>query len=295
MLDSHVRGAHVYRSESGARTVRTWCEDEISRWTGLVPLPAVTSELGTTRAFRASAGAAGAGTPVVLLNGTNFNTASSVEPLRVLARDRPVISVDVPGQPGLSCGVRPRSPRTAAYGAWLDEVLPQLTDEPVIVLGHSLGAAIALAATPSELTRALMLVSPAGLTAAGLTPEVMRAVLPWMIGPRDSKSTRLLNSMSGPEHVSTGVHPLAPWMTLVARHCRTSLAPGPLTMECLRPWSDVPRIVATGSDDTFFSPARLHGPARRLLDTDVHVLEGAGHLALHECPERVAALLREFD
>ncbi|WP_017600436.1 alpha/beta fold hydrolase [Nocardiopsis lucentensis] len=292
MLDSHVRGAHVYRSESGARTVRDWCEEEIARWPGLVSLPTVSSELGSTRAFRASGGT---GTPVVVLNGTNFNTASSVEPLRVLSRDRTVISVDVPGQPGLSCGVRPKAPRTAAYGAWLDEILPQLTEEPVIVLGHSLGAAIALAAKPSPLTRALMLVCPAGLTAAGLTPEVMRAVLPWMIGPRDSKSTRLLNAMSGPEYVSAGIHPLAPWMTLVGRHCRTSLAPGPLTMECLRPWSDTPRTVATGSDDTFFSPARLHGPARRLLDTDVRVLEGAGHIALHEQPERVAELLREFD
>ncbi|MFV2195171.1 alpha/beta fold hydrolase [Nocardiopsis sp. LOL_012] len=291
MLDSHVRGAHVYRTESGAQSVRSWCEAQIARSPGPVSLPEIPTGLGGTRAFRAEGGT---GTPVVLLNGTNFNTATAVGPIRTLSRDRTVISVDVPGQPGLSCGVRPRAPRSAAYGAWLDEVLPAVTDTPVIVVGHSLGAAIALSATPSPLVRALVLVSPAGLTAAGMAPEVMRAVLPWMIGPRDSKSTRLLNVMSGPGAVG-GTHPLAPWMTLVGKHCRTALAPGPLTMECLRPWSDTPVLVATGSDDTFFSPARLHGPARRLLDTDVHVLEGAGHLSLFERPERVAELLRDLD
>jgi pimeloyl-ACP methyl ester carboxylesterase len=158
MLDSHVRGAYVYRSEPGAQAVRLWCERQVDGWEDLVALPEVDSSLGTTRAFRAPGGS---GTPVALLNGPNFKTAPSVDVLRRLAEDRPVISVDVPGQPGLSSGVRPRAPRDAAYGAWLDEVLPHVTDDPVIVLGHSLGAAIALASRPSPLVKALVLLDPA--------------------------------------------------------------------------------------------------------------------------------------
>ncbi|CAL9472017.1 hypothetical protein SUDANB121_02871 [Nocardiopsis dassonvillei] len=296
MPDPHLHGTHVYRSDTGAREVRNWCEERIASWPALTPLPPLRTALGTTRAFTAPGGDA---PPVIFLSGTNFNSATSVDLARSLARDRTVTLVDLPGQPGLSEGLRPRSGRAAAYGAWLDEVLPLLTGRPATVLAHSLGAAVALAAKPSELVRAVVMVGPAGLSAASVNSDLMRVTLPWMIGPRDDKSTRLLDYMSGPAHTSKArglpVHPLAPWMTLVGRYCRTSLAPGPLPMECLRPWEDTPVVVATGSDDAFYSPARLHGPARRLLGAEVAVLEGAGHLAPYEQPERVAELVRSLD
>jgi len=292
MPESSPHGPHIYRSAAGAREIRAWCERRIAGWPALTPLPELATALGPTRAFRAQGGAA---TPVLVLSGTNFNSATSVDTAKVIARDRPVTLVDLPGQPGLSVGVRPRSDRASAYGAWFDEVLPLLTSQPVTLLTHSLGSAVALAAKPSPLVHAVVMVGPAGLTAAAKTSELMRATLPWMIGPRDDKSTRLLNFMSGPSYAVTGTHPFAPWMTLVGRHCRTSLAPGPLPLECLRPWENTPVVVATGSDDAFYSPARLHGPSRRFLDADVVVMEGAGHLAMNEQPERVAELLRSVD
>ncbi|MFD6950299.1 alpha/beta hydrolase [Nocardiopsis sp. TSRI0078] len=292
MPDSNPQGVRVYRSRTGAGEIRAWCERRLDDWPELTALPEADTALGATRAFRAPGGDA---TPVLVLSGTNFNSATSVDTARVIARDREVVLVDLPGQPGLSAGVRPRSDRASAYGSWFDEVLPQLTERPVTVLAHSLGAAVALAAKPSPLVRALVLVGPAGLTTAAKSPELMRVALPWMIGPREDKSTRLLNFMSGPGYVTAGTHPYAGWMTLVGRHCRTSLAPGPLPLEYLRPWEDTPVIVATGSHDVFYSPARLHGPARRFLDADVAVMEGAGHLALIEQPERVAELLRSVD
>lgn len=292
MPDSRPQGARIYRSETGTREVRAWCEQRIADWPDLTELPGIDTALGATRAFRAPGGDA---VPVVVLSGTNFNSATAVDTARGIARDREVILVDLPGQPGLSAGVRPRSDRTAVYGSWFNEVLPQLTDRPVTVLAHSLGAAVALSGKPSPMIHALVLVSPAGLTTAAKSPELMRATLPWMIGPRDDRSTRLLNFMSGPDGVADGTHPYAPWMTLVGRHCRTSLAPGPLPLECLRPWADTPVVVATGSHDVFYSPERLHGPARRFLGTDVLVMEGAGHLALDEQPKRIAELLRSVD
>ncbi|MFJ9555244.1 alpha/beta fold hydrolase [Nocardiopsis sp. NPDC101807] len=288
-----LRAARVYRSENAERSVHAWCHKALSQWPELGPLPPVETRLGSTQAFRAEGGA---GTPVLVLSGTNFNAATTVPAARALAADRPVLLVDVPGQPGLSCSQRVGGTRIETYGAWLDELLPRITDGPVLVLGHSRGAAIALASTPSPLVAGMLLLNPAGLTAAGVSSESMRATLPWMIHPNEQTSGRLVEFLSGPSADECAERRAeAEWLTMVARYCRTGTTPNPLHGEQFRAWADTPVAVATGSHDPFFSPARLHGPARRFLNTGVHTIEGAGHLSLYEQPERVCELLRGLD
>ena len=291
MSENAPHGTRVYRSEVDERAVRSWCESRIAEFPDLIPLPEIPTSLGPTRAFRWPGGS---GSPLVVLSGTNFNSALSASPCSDLSADREVILVDLPGQPGLSCGVRPREHGSAAYGAWFDEVLPRLVDRPAIVLGHSRGTAVALAAKPCPLIKGLVLVSPAGLSHPAMSAELMRITLPWMIGPNDSRSTRLLNHMSGPDDRRPD-HPFAPWMTLVGRHCRTSLAPGPLPVASLLAWQKQNVTVATGSEDVFFPPSRIWAPARKILGTRTQELAGVGHMALYECPERIRELVNRAD
>ncbi|GHC71908.1 hypothetical protein GCM10007079_04730 [Nocardiopsis terrae] len=291
MPETALHGARVYRSESAERIVRGWCRDRLDEYPDLSSVAEISTSLGPTRAFRMSGGS---GAPVVVLSGTNFNSALSASPASDMTEDRDVVLVDLPGQPGLSCGLRPKGSRAQAYGAWLDEVLPELVDRPAIVLGHSLGGAVALASQPCDLVKGLVLVNPAGLTGVATSPELMRVTLPWMINPREDKSTRLLNFMSGPAFRHP-VHPFAAWMTMVGRHCRTSLAPGPLVLETLLRWQGGNVLAATGSDDVFFPPSRLKAPVRRFLGSELRVLEGAGHLSLYESAEKVRALVTEAD
>lgn len=272
--------------------MHAWCHKALSRWPELVPLPPVQTRLGNTQAFRAEGGP---GTPVLVLPGTNLSAATTVPAARELAADRPVLLVDLPGHPGLSCNRRVGGARTETYGAWLEELLPQITDRPVLVLGHSRGAAVALASTPSPLIAGMLLLNPAGLTAAGVSSESMRAMLPWTVLPNEHTSGKLLEFLSGSSTACDRYRAEIEWLTLVARHCRTGSVPGPLPAEHFGDWADTPVVVATGARDPLFSSARLHGPTHRFLDTDVHTIEGAGHLSLHEQPTGVRELLRGFD
>ncbi|WP_188196830.1 alpha/beta fold hydrolase [Nonomuraea sp. SYSU D8015] len=126
---------------------------------------------------------AGQGPAVVLLAGTNFCPATLLQVADALTPTRQVIMVDLPGQPGLSSSQRLRRERVMAYGRWVGEVMEQLVSGPAVLVGHSLGAAVALSTTPGPHLAGLLLVSPAGLSRARLTPALLRATLPWLAAP----------------------------------------------------------------------------------------------------------------
>ncbi|MGI5290955.1 alpha/beta hydrolase [Nonomuraea polychroma] len=180
----------------------------------------------------------------------------------------------------------------AAYGRWAGEIVGQVSADPVMVVGHSLGAAVALAAKPGPQISGLVLVSPAGLSRACLTPALFGVTLPWLAALTAGRSQALLRYMSGQTRGMAGAdHMLAEWMTLVARHSRTSLAPLPLPEPIVRRWAGTSVVVATRAEDRFYPPARIDRPARTLLDADVVTVPGPGHLGPHEGPALLPALL----
>ncbi|MFC8372085.1 alpha/beta fold hydrolase [Streptomyces sp. CB02400] len=228
---------------------------------------------------------------VVVVPGTNFNAATSLPLITALAARWPTYAVDVPGQPGLSAPERPGPNRPTLYGRWLEDVLDAVGTGPTVVVGHSLGGAIALACEAPRLSGRL-LVSPAGLARLKVTGRVLAATVPWLICPTNTRSATLLRQMHGPGHGPSAGH--VEWMTLVARSCHSSLAPFPLPKGTLARSRRVANLVVAGEQDVFLPPSRLTSPASRHLGVAVITVPGAGHLVVEEEPAAMVALTAAF-
>ena len=249
--------------------------------------PAATA-LGTGEVAAASAGA---GRPrVVLVPGTGFNAAVALPWLRALSARWATTVVDLPGQPGLSAPDRPRRDRLAWYGRVLDETLTAMGSGPVVVVGNSLGAAVALAAGSPRIT-ARALISPAGIIRLSVPPALALASAAWLLRPTAEHTRGMLRHFVAPgtEPPDTEVE----WMTLMAACCRSTLAPPPLPAALLTRRAEQPCVVAVGEHDRFLPPRRLAPAVRRTMGLDLRVVRGAGHLTTPDRLGEVVALVAE--
>jgi pimeloyl-ACP methyl ester carboxylesterase len=225
---------------------------------------------------------------VVLVPGTNTNGAVYRHIARALAARWPTMVLDVPGQPGLSADVRPRRSRAAWYGQWLTEALEQTVPGQALVVGHSLGGAGVLAFGSPRIAGRLLL-SSAGLARLLVPPAVLAATVPWLTRPTVPRAARVLRHMVAPGRRVPDE--LAEWTALVARCCRSSLAPPPLPSALPADRRPVPCLVATGRHDALLPPRRVGPAALRYLGITLHILDSSEHRLLDEAPDEIVALV----
>ncbi len=274
----------VYKNSSGQRAVRQWCSEALAR--ADFPLTSATLDTSVGRVELTSAGA---GLPrVIMVPGTGFSAAVALPWLQALSVRWATTVVDLPGQPGLSDPRRPRRGRLAWYGRVLDEVLGAIDADGVVLLGNSLGAAVALAANSPRIT-ARALVSPAGAIRLRLDPELALAAGLWLLRPTAESTRRMLRLFVAPGEDPPEAE--VEWMTLVARCCRTTLAPPPLPAELLARRAERPCAVGVGEHDRFLPPSRLVPAVRRIMDVDVRVFSGMGHLTAPADLDHVVSLV----
>ncbi|MGZ5405849.1 MAG: alpha/beta fold hydrolase [Nocardioides sp.] len=279
--------ASPYRSPAGADQVHSWCSTGLARWRVRHATHQVDTRCGHTHVV-----SVGTGDGIcVYLPGTNFNAASSTVMLSALASRCRVYAADLPGQPGLSTAKRP-DPELPGYAAWLTDLIAWVKRrherERIVLAGHSRGAAVALSATPDSVD-GLVLLAPAGLTEVRPSIEMLRSTLPWLVRRNSAGARRLLEYMSGPAHAPA--NDVVEWMTLVARACRTTGAPGPLPEDNLVRWKGRDVRVAIGEHDVFFPVSKLREACRTKLGLEPLVIPGAGHLLLDEEPVLVSDLI----
>jgi pimeloyl-ACP methyl ester carboxylesterase len=278
----------VYQNPRGQREVQRWCTEVLSRADFPITGKTVDTSAGRVKLTSAGAGAA----RVVLIPGTSFTAAVALPWLRALSARWPTTVVDLPGQPGLSDPRRPRRNRSAWYGQVVDEVLTAMDAEDVVLVGNSLGAAVVLAAgSPRIAARAL--ISPAGIVRLSVDPRLALASTLWLLRPTTANTRAMLRLFVGPgeEPPATEVE----WMTMVARCCRTTLAPPPLPKELLARRAGQPCVVGVGEHDRFLPPRRLSPAVHRTLGGDVRVFPGMGHLTTPAHLDEVVDLVAQLN
>jgi pimeloyl-ACP methyl ester carboxylesterase len=278
----------AYRSFEAQELVVAECHERLRRWRTPHELRLIETQLGPTTVLVAGGptGVNGRSRPVLVLPGANLAAVALLRLATTIARTRQVLVADLPGNAGLSYPRRPS--HFGAYGAWLDEVLTTLDRRPTVV-GHALGAAVALLATPDHVAD-LVLVNPAGIVKAMRSTAIASATAQWRLRPSSHSARALAQRLAAP--VSGLQDDTVRWLELVATHARPVATPAPVGDVALARWggraTDV-RILA-GAHDPLFSTERLAAVASRhgLATT---IVQGAGHLIPDERPEAVAAAL----
>jgi pimeloyl-ACP methyl ester carboxylesterase len=274
-------GNALYRSETAEAEVRAWCRARLERWDRPLDQRTVTTGAGDTHLVSTGTG----DRTLVLVPGTNLCGATSTTLVDRLTDRARVVAIDLPGQPGLSAAARPRD-RMRVYGSMLDEVVAGLEADRVTLVGHSMGAAVVLAATPSPRIAAIALVDPAGFTKPAVGMSLMGAFVAWTLRPRPSTSARLIERMQADGRRAGDE--LTEWFSLVGHACRSSGAPGPSEADVVGRWRDTPRAVIVGEQDVFFPPERLRPVVEERLGVTPVVVAGAGHLLPVEDPSAAA-------
>jgi pimeloyl-ACP methyl ester carboxylesterase len=251
--------------------------------------------------------------PVILIHGATGNLNDMTFDLAPrLAEDHRVIAFD---RPGLGYTERPDAlgwrPQTQA--AILREAAGRLGVSRPVVLGHSWGAAAALAwALQAPDLRGLVLVSgatrPWGGGPGPLTPIItsrpvaaVTASIAWTMAMRDggrSAARRIFEPQDPPEGYLDHLQ-----AELIARPASfrantediERLAPELADMAPGYPALPMPAEILHGLADDITSP-RIHSVelAGRMRDARLHLFEGVGHMLHHARAEETAAAVRRL-
>lgn len=236
----------------------------------------------------------GTGKPLVLLHGFTADSQSWAPFEKALGPARPLIRIDLPGH-----GKSPK--RQVRSFQDLSRMVVEAFDEAtrdvaeVHLVGHSLGAALALALADIRGRRvaSLTLISP-----AGLGPEIDAAALNGIVRASrvESLAPWLRRLTATPEGISDDYARAAMRgrEDAALRACQADMAqalfPDGVQAFDLRPALqrlDLPTQILWGRRDQILPPAHAIAAEGAFA---LHLLSGAGHIPQIECPDRVARI-----
>jgi magnesium chelatase accessory protein len=252
---------------------------------------------------------AGDGPPLLLLHGTGAATHSWRDLMPLLAREFTVIAPDLPGH-GFTRGSM-GNPRLPAVAKAVRALLDSLVIEPVAVIGHSAGAAVALRMTIDGLVqpKAIVALSPALLPFPGIAQHLFPAMAKMLfvnpfaphvfaqVARGNGTVARFLARSTGSVIDAAGVAQYARLFGTSA-HCAGALAMmanwdlTPLKADL--PTITTPLLVMHGEKDAAIPVASVTAAVSLVPDAAFEILPGLGHLAHEEAPDAVSAAISAF-
>jgi magnesium chelatase accessory protein len=252
----------------------------------------------------------GEGPVVLLLHGTGAATHSWRALAPKLAPHFTVVAPDLPGHGFTDSPANGRGYSLLAVSRGVSDLLQALNLSPVLVAGHSAGAAVAMRMCLDGMIPATALVSLNGALlpfpgmSNGFMAPVARALA---MSPFTARAfTLFVRGQYAVERMmrSTGSTIDAEGMRLYARLASTpSHVSGALSL--MANWdlqslsADIPHlaphlVLVTGTNDGMVPPSESYRVRSLLPKAEMVSMQGLGHLAHEERPDDVAALLRRL-
>ena len=250
----------------------------------------------------------GTGPAVLLLHGTGSATHSWRDLAPLLAENFTVIAPDLPGH-GFTSTIGRASPVNVA--AAIAALMDALGLPPVLTVGHSAGAAIALTMADKNLARPRAVVSLGGALlpfpglAGKLFPSMARLLFVNPLMPElFAMRTRMPGEVAAFLQRATASPIDARGVELYERLLQTSghiggalalMASWDLNaLETALPTIDLPVLLLHGARDATIPASTSTTVAGRLPNGRLHILSGLGHLAHEESPAVHAGLIADF-
>ncbi|SMF60047.1 Pimeloyl-ACP methyl ester carboxylesterase [Xaviernesmea oryzae] len=277
----------VYRSARAAESIAAQYRRVLERW------PVARTELHVpTRQGSTFVIACGPETapPVVLLHGSQANSAAWMPDVPLWSRKFRLFAVDMIGEPGLSAPVRPDLAGDA-HALWLDDVLVGLGLSHAAFVGTSLGGWLALdygSRRPSAV-QALALICPGGI---GRQKNFLLKALPLLLlGSWGKRKMRELVFGPAPDVLPETLQPFAALMDNAAKAIKPRVVTMPqLTDEQLKALR-MPLLAIVGGRDVLLDSTDTRDRLRRnVAHAEVCFIEDGYHF-LPDQTSRVMAFL----
>jgi len=247
---------------------------------------------------------------LLLLHGTGAATHSWRDCAPLLARQFRVVAPDLPGH-GFTTGRPKGGLAMAAMARALGDLIAALALDPVVIVGHSAGAAIAVRMVIDGVAhpRAIVGLGAALLPIPGLAgvlfPSLARLLFVNPLAPhlfaqmarKPGETARFLARSTGSSIDAAGI---AAYAALFATpgHCA-----GAVTM--MADWDlpalrrdlarlDLPVLLVHGSADAAIPLAHARHATTIIAKARLEPLANLGHLAHEEKPDQVAAIIAQF-
>lgn len=238
------------------------------------------------------------GRPLVFVHGAGLRAEAWGALPRLCAADGfACLVADLPGH-GASAG--PALTSIAAMADWTTRLLRALPCGRPILVGHSMGALVALHAAATGAGCAGLVLVGAGLTMP-VNPRLLDTAR-----TAPAEAAGLIARWAIRDGRPAGRDPMpTPTMRMAARRLLASTAPGVLSSDLsacnlydqsadMAARVAVPALLVIGGADRMTPPAAGMALAELLPHARTVVIPGCGHLAMAEAPARLRAAIRSF-